>query len=93
MVPQSGPWINVQARDPPTTTGTVDCCFEHACQNPDFLVPPETRPALATAWVGRFPTREGLTVVEVLHERCAGMDISKKDVKVCVRVPGGRGGR
>jgi len=31
--------------------------------------------------------------VEVLHERCAGMDISKKDVKVCIRVPGGRGGR
>jgi transposase len=34
-----------------------------------------------------------LTVVEVLHERCAGMDVSKKDVKVCIRVPGGRGGR
>lgn len=31
--------------------------------------------------------------MEVLHERCAGMDISKKDVKVCIRLPGGRGGR
>jgi len=30
--------------------------------------------------------------VEVLHERCAGMDISKRDVKVCIRVPGDRGG-
>lgn len=51
------------------------------------------RPARATAWAGRFAAQEGLTVVEVLHERCAGMDISKKDVKVCIRVPGGRGGR
>jgi transposase len=31
--------------------------------------------------------------VEVLHERCAGLDISKRDAKVCIRVPGGRGGR
>jgi transposase len=31
--------------------------------------------------------------VEVLHERCAGLDVSKRDVKVCIRVPGGRGGR
>src|SRR5664279_6090241 len=58
-----------------------------------YLVPPEMRPARATAWAGRFAAREGLTAVEVLHERCAGMDISKKDVKVCIRVPGGRGGR
>jgi transposase len=28
--------------------------------------------------------------MEVLHQRCAGMDISKRDVKVCVRVPGAR---
>jgi transposase len=27
--------------------------------------------------------------MEVVHERCAGIDISKADVKVCVRVPGG----
>ncbi|MFE5586121.1 IS110 family transposase [Kitasatospora sp. NPDC056531] len=25
--------------------------------------------------------------MDVLHERCAGLDISKKDAKVCVRVP------
>ncbi|HET9859630.1 MAG TPA: IS110 family transposase, partial [Nocardioidaceae bacterium] len=30
--------------------------------------------------------------MEVLHERCAGMDVSKKDAKVCVRV-GGSGRR
>lgn len=26
--------------------------------------------------------------MEVLHERCAGIDISKADVKVTIRVPG-----
>jgi transposase len=30
--------------------------------------------------------------MEVVHERCAGLDISKKDAKVCVRLSGaGRG--
>ena len=28
--------------------------------------------------------------MEVLHQRCAGMDISKRDAKVCVRAPGAR---
>ncbi len=28
--------------------------------------------------------------MEVIHERCAGMDISKRDAKVCVRSPGAR---
>ena len=31
--------------------------------------------------------------VECLVERCAGVDIGKADLKVCVRVPGSRGGR
>lgn len=26
--------------------------------------------------------------MDVIHERCAGIDISKADVKVCVRLPG-----
>jgi transposase len=26
--------------------------------------------------------------MEVIHARCAGMDVSKKDAKVCVRCPG-----
>ena len=30
--------------------------------------------------------------MEVVHERCAGLDVSKRDVKVCMRSPGkGRG--
>ena len=28
--------------------------------------------------------------MDVLHERCAGLDISKKDVKACMRTPGTR---
>jgi transposase len=34
-----------------------------------------------------------VVVVNVLHERCAGLDIGKADLKACVRVPGPRGGR
>jgi transposase len=28
--------------------------------------------------------------VDLLHDRCAGLDVSKKDVKACVRSPGAR---
>jgi transposase len=31
--------------------------------------------------------------VEVLVERCAGLDVGKAGLKACVRVPGPRGGR
>src|SRR5262245_57134913 len=31
--------------------------------------------------------------MEVLVERCAGLDVGKADLKACVRVPGPRGGR
>lgn len=30
--------------------------------------------------------------MEVLHERCAGIDLSKRDAKVCIRAPGARAG-
>lgn len=30
--------------------------------------------------------------IDVLHERCAGMDISKSDAKVCIRFPGDKRG-
>ncbi|MGW2651958.1 IS110 family transposase, partial [Streptomyces sp. NPDC001393] len=26
--------------------------------------------------------------MDVVHERCAGIDIGKADVKVCIRIPG-----
>lgn len=31
--------------------------------------------------------RLGEGFVELLHERCAGLDIGKKDLKACVRTP------
>ena len=31
--------------------------------------------------------------MEILVERCAGLDVGKADLKACVRVPGARGGR
>jgi transposase len=34
--------------------------------------------------------REGEHVVDVLHDRCAALDVSKKDVKVSLRTPGKR---
>ncbi len=37
--------------------------------------------------------RAGWSVTDVLHERCAGIDISKADVKVCVRTPSRNGRR
>ena len=30
--------------------------------------------------------------MDLVHERCAGMDVSKRDVKVCLRTPGKRAG-
>ena len=31
--------------------------------------------------------------MEVVHERCAGLDVGKDEVVACVRVPGGSGRR
>ena len=31
--------------------------------------------------------------MELLHPRCAGLDVAKDEVVACVRVPAGRGGR
>ena len=41
----------------------------------------------------RWSKRKVRCVVEVVHPRCAGIDISKKDAKVCVRIQGGGGRR
>ncbi|WP_255527652.1 hypothetical protein [Paenarthrobacter sp. YJN-5] len=30
--------------------------------------------------------------MDIVNERAAGMDISKRDAKVCVRIPGARAG-
>jgi transposase len=52
------------------------------------------------AFIPALPGTDGLVryeaiwevVVDIVHERCAALDVSKKDAKVCVRVPGKRRG-
>jgi transposase len=62
--------------------------FEHERQTFDLPALPGTDPGPPTA-----PSRGG-TAVEVVHARCAGIDISKRDAKVCIRIAGAgrRGG-
>ena len=49
------------------------------------VVPPDGRELLScVVWEG---------VVELLHERCAGLDIGKRDLKACVRTPSPSGKR
>ena len=31
--------------------------------------------------------------MEILYERCAGLDVGKDEVVACIRTPGGVGGR
>jgi transposase len=50
------------------------------------VVPPDGR-------VSGLPVGLGVGVVELLHERCAGLDIGKKDLKACVRTPNPSGRR
>lgn len=54
--------------------------FEPERQTFDLL------PALPTT--GVVVAGEEVTVMEVVHARCAGMDVSKRDAKVCVRIAG-----
>jgi len=34
-----------------------------------------------------------VSTVELVHPRCAGLDVAKDEVVACVRVPAGKGGR
>jgi hypothetical protein len=40
----------------------------------------------------RQPDQQEVSVVEVLYERCAALDVGKDEVVACTRVPGGVGG-
>jgi transposase len=44
---------------------------------------------LALPASNRWPVeRTEELIMEVIHSRCAGMDVSKRDAKVCIRVAG-----
>ena len=60
----------------------MDWCLEPVRQTCDFPAFPTTD--AVTQWA----TGEGSGAVDVIHPRCAGLDISKKDAKVCVRING-----
>jgi hypothetical protein len=64
-------------------TRTVDCCCEHERQTFEFAFGPPR-----VEWVASFDTDGRKSIMEVIHSRCAGMDVSKRDAKVCVRVAG-----
>ena len=63
----------------------MECRYEHANQTSvDIQALPRT-PAASTAAGCRGVTVEGVVVVDVVVQRCAGIDVSKRDAKVCVR--------
>jgi hypothetical protein len=62
-------------------TGTVDCCFEHASQ----ILSPCGSLRTTRPWSLIVVVVEG--ALELLHARCAAVDIGKKDLKACVRTP------
>ncbi len=64
------------------STGTVDWCDEPERQTRLFPCPP--RGGACQDPLGG----KGVVGMEVMHARCAGLDVSKKDAKVCVRVAG-----
>jgi len=64
------------------STGTVDCCLRARASDFSLL------PALPTTDNSDGPSCEEEVSMEIVHARCAGLDISKKDAKVCVRVAG-----
>ena len=59
-------------------SGTRQCCFEHVLQIPSDEVPPG----------GSSTNREGRMRMDIVVERCAGLDVHKDTVVACVRVPG-----
>jgi hypothetical protein len=82
------PYMSMVSEDPPRESWTV--AIEHERQTPNFA---QSSPSPAPAtWlrIRRATDRRELAAMELQHERCAGMDISKGDVKVCVRTPGKR---
>src|SRR5674476_784348 len=72
--------------------------LEPSCQGPWIVAVEHVTQSLSFILDGSLPggppsihIEEGREpVVDLLHDRCAGLDVSKKDVKACVRSPGAR---
>src|SRR3978361_1294744 len=70
------------------STGTVECCLRARASDFRSSCPPRDGRQSIGGVV------EGAAAVEVVHARCAGIDVSKRDAKVCIRIAGAgrRGG-
>src|SRR5690625_4787915 len=68
--------------------GFVKCCPRARASDSRLLpiLSSDSRRPLSLNTDGRNP------IMEVIHERCAGIDLSKRDAKVCIRVPATRRG-
>src|SRR5947199_6240856 len=64
-------------------SGTWNCCCEHGRQTPLREAPPG----------GPCQSRREGGAMDVLVERCAGLDVHKDTVVACVRTPGPEGRR
>jgi hypothetical protein len=73
VVPVS-PLVSIVRR---VATRTVDCCLEHERQTSKFaLALPASKVSTASTTTGRK------SIMEIVHSRCAGIDVSKRDAKV-----------
>src|SRR3954447_16578913 len=79
MLPVS-PQISLSVESP-LSTGTVECC--RRARVSEFCFTPLSPRHLLVNPVGRW-----WVWMDVVHPRCAGIDCSKKDAKVCVRIAG-----
>src|SRR3954452_12168604 len=69
--------VSPQLRLAPGPLGTNDCCYEHECQIPDTQRPH-----------GRSSNRrKGAFTMDVLVDRCAGLDVHKDTVMAAIRRP------
>ena len=66
----------------------MECGFEHVNQILVRFASPRDTHALPRRYRAAEVDTEGVVTVEVVCRRCAGIDVSKKDAKVCVRVQG-----
>ena len=64
------------------STGTVECC--HRARVSDFCSSRSPRNTLLFV----NPVEGWWVSMDVVHPRCAGIDCSKKDAKVCIRIRG-----
>src|SRR5712691_12689751 len=81
-------FLGVREPDPQCgagASGTLNCCYEHGRQIPFWEAPPDG-PHWAT------PTGRR-SHVDVLVERCSGLDVHKDSVMATVRTPGPAGQR